>query len=327
MSEHTRPDSEVLEPDLPPFPEDDPRLLPGVRHPRQAEVLVGALFALSFLSTVALATTYSVGGQPQLEGGFLGFALACLGAGMISWGKYLMPRGPFVEERDYEGREDLSSAPEDRRSFIGSFGRGAVIVGRRPFLLGLLGVAGAAFSAVLIFPLRSLGPQPKLTLFKTNWGKGTLVVREDGSPVNVADMDVGSYMTVFPAGFETDPQAQAIDQVILIHVAAEPLPTKQGPASWTPDGYFAFSKVCTHAGCPVSLYEAQTQQLLCPCHQSLFDILIGAFPIFGPAPRPLPQLALMADSKGNLRSQHGFLEPIGPGFWERGAYPKGGYRS
>lgn len=313
--------------ELPPFPEDDPRLQPASRHPRRHEMIIAFFFVVSFLSTVALTATYSVGGQTQIEGGFLGTAMASLGAGLIAWGKYLMPKGPFVEDRFYEGREDIPSKPEDRRAFAGAFGRGTVVVARRPFLVGLLGLAGAAFSAALIFPLRSLGPQPKQTLFHTHWGKGTRLVRDDGTPVKVTDIDVGGYMTVFPDGFETDAQAQENDQVILLHVASAPIATRQGPASWSPDGYMAFSKVCTHAGCPVSLYEAQTQQLLCPCHQSLFDVLIGAFPIFGPAPRPLPQLAIYADSDGVLRSQHDFLEAIGPGFWERGAYPKGGYRS
>jgi ubiquinol-cytochrome c reductase iron-sulfur subunit len=313
--------------ELPSFPEHDPRLQLATGHPRRIGIIVGSFFVISFMATVALATTYVVGGQTQLEGGFLGAALASLGAGLISWGKYLLPQGPFVEPRTYEGREDLQSAPEDRRAFVGSFGRGAVVVGRRPFLLGLLSLAGAAFTAVLVFPLRSLGPQPKKTLFHTHWGKGTRMVSESGRPIKVTDMAVGSYMTVFPEGYEDDPQAQANDQVVLLHAASQPIQTKQGSTKWSPHGYLAFSKVCTHAGCPVSLYEAQVQQLLCPCHQSLFDVLIGAFPIFGPAPRPLPQLAIYADRKGYLRSQHGFLEPIGPGFWERGALPQGGYRT
>ncbi|MGH9062889.1 MAG: ubiquinol-cytochrome c reductase iron-sulfur subunit [Acidimicrobiales bacterium] len=308
-----------------PVSADDPRLKPASRHPRRAEALVASLFVISFFAAVALATTYSVGGQTQIEGGFLGLAFGALGAGLAAWAKYLMPKGPFVEARDYEDRHDLASKPEDRQAFVGAFGRGAVVLGRRRMLMGLLGAAGAAVGAVLIFPLRSLGPQPKQSLFHTAWKKGTRLVRDDGTPVNVSDIDVGGYITVFPEGGEADPNIQQTAQTLLIHVATDPIETRQGPKSWSPYGYLAFSKVCTHAGCPVSLYEAQTQQLLCPCHQSLFDILEGAFPIFGPAPRPLPQLAIYTDGQGNFRARHDYLEPIGPGFWERGPLPKGGY--
>ena len=97
-----------------------------------------------------------------------------------------------------------------------------------------------------------------------------------------------------------------------------PITTKPGRETWGPAGYVAYSKVCTHAGCPVGLYEQLTQQLLCPCHQSLFNVREGAQPIFGPAPRPLAQLPLYVDGAGYLRAQTGYDEPIGPGFWERG---------
>lgn len=296
---------------------DDPRLAPASRHPRRTAGIVAVCFILSFAATVTLATVYSLGGQPQIEGGMLGIALGLFGAGLTTWGKYLVPKGPFVEARDYEDRHDLPSKPEDRQAVVGAFGRGASIFARRK-LLGLLSLAGAAVGAVFIFPLRSLGPQPKLALFHTAWKPGTRMVQGDGTPVQVQDIEVGGYLTVFPEGGEADPDIQQTSQTLLIRVAAEPLATKQGPTSWSPDGYLAFSKVCTHAGCPVSLYEAETQQLLCPCHQSLFDILQGAYPIFGPAPRPLPQLPIYADADGYLRARSDYLEAIGPGFWERG---------
>ncbi len=297
---------------------DDPRLAPASRHPRRAAGIVAVCFVLSFAATVALATVFSLGGQPQIEGGLLGIALGTLGAGMVAWGKYLVPKGPFVEARDYEDRHDLPSKPEDRAAVVGAFGRGASVFARRK-LLGLLSLAGAAVVAVFIFPLRSLGPQPKLSLFHTAWKPGTRMVTADGRPVQVQDLDVGGILTVFPEGGQNDPNIQQTSQTLLIHVATTPYSTKQGPTSWSPDGYLAFSKVCTHAGCPVSLYEAETQQLLCPCHQSLFDILQGAYPIFGPAPRPLPQLPIYADADGYLRARRDFYEAIGPGFWERGA--------
>lgn len=297
---------------------DDPRLAPATQHPQRVAGIVAFCFVISFAATVTLATVYSLGGQTQIEGAMLGVALGFLGAGMTAWGKYLVPKGPFVEARDYEDRHDLPSKAQDREAVVGAFGRGTTIFARRK-LLALLSLAGAAVTAVFIFPLRSLGPQPKGSLFHSAWKPGTRMVQADGTPVQVQDIDVGGYMTVFPEGGQNDPDIQQTSQTMLIRVADQPLATKQGPTSWSPVGYLAFSKVCTHAGCPVSLYEAEAQQLLCPCHQSLFDILQGAYPIFGPAPRPLPQLPIYADADGYLRARSDFLEPIGPGFWERGA--------
>ena len=81
----------------------------------------------------------------------------------------------------------------------------------------------------------------------------------------------------------------------------------------------AYSKICTHVGCPVGLYQADTHELLCPCHQSTFDVLDGARPRFGPATRSLPQLPLAVDGDGFLTAQSDFTEPVGPGFWNRDA--------
>jgi ubiquinol-cytochrome c reductase iron-sulfur subunit len=67
----------------------------------------------------------------------------------------------------------------------------------------------------------------------------------------------------------------------------------------------------------VALYEQQTHHLLCPCHQSTFDVTEHAKVIFGPAKRPLPQLPITVDAEGYLVAQRDFTEPIGPSFWER----------
>ena len=121
-------------------------------------------------------------------------------------------------------------------------------------------------------------------------------------------------LTVFPEGFVD----AADSQTILTRVGPEDVRPFPGRESWSPDGYLAFSKVCTHAGCPVGLYEAQTHRLFCPCHQSVFDVLDAARPTAGPAARPLPQLPLEVDPQGNLRSQSDFTEPVGPAFWNLG---------
>ena len=93
--------------------------------------------------------------------------------------------------------------------------------------------------------------------------------------------------------------------------------TQPGRETWGPAGYIAYSKVCTHLGCPVGLYEQELELLVCPCHQSMFNVRNGAVPQFGPAPRPLPQLALMFNDDGFLVAQGPYDQPVGPGFWER----------
>ena len=289
--------------------------VPAARERRPlAERVAAACLAASMVGTVGLGATYWLGGQPQLEGGFLFLALAGIGVGIVTWGKYLVPQGPYVQERP-----PMASPEPEVEAMNDSLGRGLGQMTRRRFLLRLLGGSVGVFAVVNLFPfLRSLGPLPGKSLFVTNWKRGSRLVTASGRVVTTSDLEVGGILTVFPEGFEGAP-TNAIDQVVLVRAASYDLVTKPGRETWGPQGYLAFSKVCTHAGCPVGLYQELTQQLLCPCHQSLFDVLTGATPVFGPAPRPLPQLPLYVDPQGGLRSQSGFDEPIGPGFWERGA--------
>jgi len=104
---------------------------------------------------------------------------------------------------------------------------------------------------------------------------------------------------------------------VLIRISTSDFTTRPGRETWGPSGYVAYSKLCTHLGCPVGLYEQQLEQLVCPCHQSMFDVTNGCEPNFGPAPRPLPQLPIYVDGRGLIRAQSDYLEPVGPGFWER----------
>ncbi len=276
---------------------------------RRFERAVGVSFALSFLATIGLGVVYWQGGQAQVEGALLFVALGGIGFGIVAWGKYLVPQGPYVQER-----EELQSPESEREAFVESFERGNKLIQRRSFLAKLLGASVGAFGVITLFPfIRSLGPQPKKMLYVTNWKKGSALVKSDGTKVHSTDLEVGGVLTVFPEGHA----GGAISQSILIRPSFQDIVTKPGRETWGPQGYLAYSKVCTHAGCPVGLYQELTQQLLCPCHQSLFDVMTGANPVFGPAPRPLPQLPLEIDSQGYLRAQAGFDEPIGPGFWER----------
>lgn len=291
---------------------DAPQFQVAAKHPRRAEAVVASMFLLSVASFVGFGAVYWQNGGDIWLGVSLGIGMATFGFALSAWGKYLMPRGPFEEPR-----ASMTTTKEEKDLLVADFAsRGKVAIERRGFLAKLMGVAAAIFGIVALFPLlRSLGPVPKKSLYQTKWRRGSYLTTVDGRRVTLGDVEVGGILTVFPE----DDLGGAMSQTVLLHVQdGGNVVTKPGRETWAPDGYIAFSKVCTHAGCPVGLYEELTQQLLCPCHQSLFDIYSGCEPVFGPAPRPLAQLPLYIDGSGHLRAQNGYDEPIGPGFWERG---------
>ncbi len=294
--------------------ENDPHLQPAAKNPQTVEGVIAGTFVLGLLCVAGFGASYWVNAKPWILGATMGFGLFFLGIGLVAWGKYLMPRGPFMEER-----HELATSPADRDALAAAIvERGGGVVKRRKMLAGLLGGGLGVFSIVALFPLiRSLGPLPKGTLFHTDWKKGSYAVDQTGRRVNVGDLAVGSIITVFPEGTENTDRGQAVDQTVLIRVSNENYTTQKGRETWGPKGYIAYSKLCTHLGCPVGLYEQELQLLVCPCHQSMFNVTNGAVPEFGPAPRPLPQLPLYIDAEGNIRAQDGYDQPVGPGFWER----------
>jgi ubiquinol-cytochrome c reductase iron-sulfur subunit len=273
----------------------------------------GVITALFFAGLVAFALFGAAFWQDWAAwtlGATLGAGMFLVGAGITAWGKYLMARGPFVEERHV-----LASAPEDLERFTNAVvARGGIEVRRRKVLGGMLGAGMGVFGIVALFPLvRSLGPLPGDTLQTTNWAAGDYLVDQQGRRIQVNEIGVGGILTVFPEGYENTEEGQAVDQTILLHPQDVPI---KGQA-YTPQGFVAYSKLCTHAGCPVGLYERQLQLLVCPCHQSMFNVVDHGLPIFGPAPRPLPQLPIGVDKDGYLYALAGFDQPVGPGFWER----------
>jgi ubiquinol-cytochrome c reductase iron-sulfur subunit len=311
------------------------------RHERE----VATCFVVTTIAALALAGVYIAGGQPQAEGALLAVALLALGAGLVVWGSTLIPHDEVTGPRghDEELDEDLdddrgpdevggeaggeaggkggeagdhaaerAEQAEVRRDVAGSFERGAGPIGRRSFLGKLLALAGGALGFALVFPVRSLGPDPERALKRTSWRPGSRVVTEDGTPVKVADLGLDSVLTVFPEG-----ATEAEDsQVILINVGNRLRP-RHGRADWAPQGVVAYSKICTHAGCPVGLYRRTSHELLCPCHQSTFDVLDGCRPVFGPATRSLPQLPLAVNEAGELVARRDFTEAVGPAYWSR----------
>lgn len=293
---------------------DDPHLHDAARYPRRVEGIVALFFILGILGVCAFGAAYWQNAGTQVLAASLGVGLFCIGFGLTAWGKYLMPQGPFVEER-----HQMASSQHDREAMAAALvERTGVVVKRRRMLGGLLAAGMGIFGIVAAFPLiRSLGPKPGSSLFRTNWKKGALLVDATGKPVHRDAMQVGGLLTVFPKGTETTATKEAVDQTVLIRVQSTSLVTMKGRTDWAPDGYVAYSKVCTHLGCPVGLYEQQLELLVCPCHQSMFNVRDGAFPVFGPAPRPLPQLPIYFDSTGYLRARAPYDQPVGPGFWER----------
>jgi ubiquinol-cytochrome c reductase iron-sulfur subunit len=275
---------------------------------RRAVNQVAVAFAVSALASLGLAAVYWQGGQNQVEGILLAVALGGLGYGFVVVARRLLPQGPYIEER-----EVLPSSEEQVAAFETDLERGEGWMARRGFLVKMLGVAAGALGVAALFPIRSLGPDPGRSLFRTKWQRGSLVVDEQGEPVRVATLEVGGILTVFPEGH----LEREDSQTLLIRVSREKVVTRKGREDWAPEGYVAYSKVCTHAGCPVGLYQQDVKRLLCPCHQSSFDAVDGARPVFGPATRSLPQLPLMVDDDGFLRARDDYDEPIGPGFWDR----------
>jgi quinol---cytochrome c reductase iron-sulfur subunit len=282
---------------------------------RRATRQIAVALALTTASALGLAVLYALGGQSQLEGILLALALGGLGFAFVVTARRLLPQGPFTEDR-----EPLESSPDDVTAFGRDFDRlyegtegSGDGLGRRRFLLRMFAGAVGALGLAALFPIASLGPRPGNSLFVTKWRKGSRVVNEQGKLVKVGDLEVGGVITVFPEGHV----GASDSQTLLIRVSRKAVTTRPGREAWAPEGYVAYSKVCTHAGCPVGLYQQNIQRLLCPCHQSTFEVLDGARPVFGPATRSLPQLPLMIDDDGQLRAQDDYDQPVGPGFWDR----------
>jgi ubiquinol-cytochrome c reductase iron-sulfur subunit len=216
--------------------------------------------------------------------------------------------------RDVTGsRGEHDSTDAEREAVEEAFERGEDVLVRRSFLVKMLGLAAGALGIAAIFPIRSLGPGPGDTLRHTSWRKGARLVTSDGRPVRFGDLQVDGVLTVFPEGHTDDANAQTI----LINVGDAPMRLPAARRTWAPSGYMAFSKVCTHAGCPVGLYRSTSHELLCPCHQSTFKVLEGCRPVFGPAARSLPQLPIEIGSGSYLVAQSDYTEPVGPGYWNR----------
>jgi ubiquinol-cytochrome c reductase iron-sulfur subunit len=280
----------------------------------RVEWAVVVLFGVTAITGLALLLVYVLGGQTQVEGVLLAIALASLGAGVVLWAQDLMDTPVVVEER-----HSAASSPAEAADFQAALTEEAGF-SRRRLLVGMLLTAFAGLGAALAVPVLSLGPAPGAEQFSTSWRAGKRLVRADGSPVRADDLALDSLVTVFPDGAVGSADSQAL----LIRVPPDVLRLDPARAAGAPDGFVAYSKICTHAGCPVGLYRANERRLICPCHQSTFDVPTGATPVFGPAGRPLPQLPIRREPDGTFTAQGDFSGPVGPSFWNLGSGGEGG---
>lgn len=314
---------------------------------KRAERQVAALFTLSAICTVLLLVSYFTIGSDYTAYGFaaqnlvfglcLAGALLGIGIGIIQWARKLMADVEIVENR-----HPAASSDEDRAATIQALSDGLEEsgIGRRPLVRNsLLGAVGLLGLPAIVF-LRDLGPTnaqvtenppfPGSGLEHTLWEKGMRVVRDVvGTPIRPSDLEIGDLVNAEPAalfnGDDGEPMEGVALQVgkskgavVVVRMEPDEIIPGRGRENWSVDGIVCYSKICTHVGCPISLYERTTHHLLCPCHQSTFDLSDSARVVFGPAARALPQLALAVDSEGYLVAQSDFDEPVGPSFWERG---------
>ena len=307
---------------------------PGTKVEKQATRLVTFWFLLAALSALAFLVVCAGSGwflpdwhwEPDdsswsalftpLLGATMGLSLLSIGIALVLFVKKLLPHETAVQDKHDGSNFDRVTTSA---TLLGGLKNSGLT--RRKALTGSIGLMGAAFGAMLLAPLGGLIKNPNTgnPLGTTLWTEGVRLVREDGTPVRPGDQQPGSLATVFPAVPGGNFSADSPLMLIRLRPAQIPqLVLREGQEDYGYGDYVAYSKICTHAGCPVSLYEQETSRILCPCHQSQFDVTQFAKPVFGPAVRPLPQLPITVDDEGYFVARGDFPEPIGPSYWNIG---------
>lgn len=314
------------------------------RAARRAERQVAAMFTLSMLFVVLFVAAYigidkttsvyipvlgEVGASQVALGFCLGAAVFLIGAGAIQWAKKLMPDVEVVQQR-----HDMVSPEEATDEAVANYQRGKEESGFARFTMIRRTLIGALvlFPIPLVIMLKDLwvptpaeeGKSPADILSVTLWTKDLRIV-SDGTyrPVRPEDLPVGGLISAVPADLQDVEEVQGNlnsrgkAAIILVRMQPDEIRSQQGDG-WDYQGIVAYSKICTHVGCPIALYEQRTHHLLCPCHQSTFDLADSGNVVFGPAARRMPQLPIGVDSEGYLVAMSDFAEPVGPSFWERG---------
>ncbi|WP_410672600.1 ubiquinol-cytochrome c reductase iron-sulfur subunit [Amycolatopsis sp. cmx-4-68] len=279
----------------------------------------------------------------------LGLAILGLGIGVILYTKKFVPAEVAVQQRtDADG---AGSAEVDRATILAHLadaGNRSTIARRSLIKRSAIAGAGALGLAAAALPVASFIKNPwkdsesRDSLWHTGWkpnypGEKVYLRTISGSieedvkevrRVKAEDLDAGAMVTVFPyrdsEAHDEEKLNAALTRVdnpvMLIRLRptdAAKVVKRAGQEDFNFGDYYAYTKICSHVGCPTSLYEQRTNRILCPCHQSQFDALHYAKPIFGPATRPLAQLPITVDEEGYLIARGDFIEAIGPAFWER----------
>ncbi len=281
---------------------------------RRAETLVAALLVLAAVFGFGFTAIYIVfQTDTQLLGIAMGGALAMLATAAILAGKLVVPQETSVEERDVLLDE------HETGEVVGMIESGAEGISRRVLLTGAGGLAGAAVLTAAATPLASLGP--KLDhIHDTPWRRGVRLVDDQGRAYLADEIQIGSFYTALPE--HGDPEHLAAG-LLVVRLPAELIHLPPSRQDWAPEGVLAYSKICPHAACAISLYRYPTYRptsvepaFTCPCHYSTFLPGEGGRLVFGPAGRSLPQLPLMIDASGYLRAAGPFHEDIGPSWFD-----------
>ena len=301
----------------------------SVKHEKAAARQVSFMFFLSSIGSAYAIYAYFAFplsedlGTVRNNTFYLGLGITLglmgIGIGAVHWAKTLMPDAEVSEDRHQARGSDEVRAQAIEIIKLADSESG---FSRRKLIRRSMYGALAFFPLPAIMLFGDLGPNPGDSLRHTMWKKGTrLSLDPTGTPIKASDVTLGSVFHVIPEGLaelekhKLEEKAKAA--VLLVRLDPAKLIETEERKAWSYDGIVAYSKICTHVGCPVALYEQQTHHLLCPCHQSTFDVTDSCKVLFGPATRPLPQLPITVDAEGYLIAQSDFTEPVGPSFWER----------
>ncbi len=307
------------------------------RAAQRAERQVAIMFGLSMLASIGFVAAYvgisktasidipiigSIGLLNLTLGLASGLGLFLIGAGAIHWARQLMSDEEIIDERKSFAADD-----QTRAQVVEDFQQGAEESGfmKRPLIRRTLLAAMALMPIPAIVLLRDLGPLPETKSRNTLWRSGSRIVQDISyKPIRPEDIPLGGLVaSALPADLKAIEEEQgtlnerAKASIILVRMAPDEIRSQQ-IQDGDYQGILAFSKICTHLGCPIALYQQRTKHLLCPCHQSTFDLADSGNVIFGPSARRLPQLAITVDGQGYLVAKESFQEPVGPSFWERG---------
>lgn len=254
-----------------------------------------------------------------------GMALLLIGLGAVQWGRQLMDDHEMVDHR-----HGAASTQEDVEYVLRELDAGveeSQIKRRKILGYSLVGALGALALPVIV-SFADLGPAPTkrvraATIEKTIWTKGIRLVHDvTYEPIKASEMVIGQLVNAQPENLqEFHGTAYLVEKakasIIIVRMDPNSIKIPESRRDWQLGGILCYSKICTHVGCPISLWEQQTHHLLCPCHQSTFDLGDSGVVVFGPAARALPQLPITIDADGYLVARDGFAVPVGPSYFER----------